>query len=158
MEGTNTLNKTHTVQGHEFVLDGNEGKESWFKFGKHLICWLTPVFRSELVAEDASAVSVLLSEAMLSDSIKSPFLSSKPDFCFKRRHFWTCHLAVLERVEWGRRGSIHVLLSDSFDYSIVWRARCYVINILSPPLIFPPNNLGFSIILSTFLEACWFFH
>lgn len=37
MAGTNTQNKTHTVQVHEFVLDGSEGKESWFKFGKQWI-------------------------------------------------------------------------------------------------------------------------
>lgn len=51
-------------------------------------------------------------------------------------------------------GGTNVFLGDSFDYSIVQRAGCYVINILSPPPTFPRNNLGFSIILSVFLEAC----
>lgn len=73
----------------------------------------------------------------------------------KGRHFWTCHLAVLWLREWGLMGSIDVFLSDSCDdSSIVWRDGCYVINIPSlPPILFFPNNLGFSIILSIFLEG-----
>lgn len=57
--------------------------------------------------------------------------------------------------EWGLMGSIDVFLSDSFDDpSIVWRGGCYVINIPSfPPVLFFPDNLGFSIFLLIFLEG-----
>lgn len=39
-------------------------------------------------------------------------------------------------------GGTNVFLGDSFDdYSIVQRAGCYVINILSPPPTFPPVTI-----------------
>lgn len=60
-------------------------------------------------------------------------------------------MAVLGCEEWGQSGSSDAFLSDSLgDYSTVWRAGCYVTNILSlPPIFFTRNNLGFSVILSS---------
>ena len=38
MAGTDTHNRTHTVQVHGFVLDGGKGKESRFVFGRDPRC------------------------------------------------------------------------------------------------------------------------
>lgn len=65
MEGTNTHNKTHTVQAHEFVLDGGEGRKvasNLEKFNSLNICRLTRVFSRVLGAEAATVVSSLRSD------------------------------------------------------------------------------------------------